>query len=224
MTIEIKKYLEGARESEGITVMMDVFRASNTIINCLAAGAEYIIPVGELEDAYKLKIDHPDHLLFGERNGIPPGGFDYDNSPAKSVQSDLKGRKIILTTSAGSQGILNSKNADEILIGSFANVQSVVDYLIQKDPEKVSLLAIGNNAIEPATEDEECAEFIKSQLTGMETDFDQIKARILKSDGANRLKRLKQDEDLELCLKLNISDIIPILDRKTGRIYKLTGF
>ncbi len=224
MTIKIKKYLEGARESEGITVMMDVFRASNTIINCLAAGVEYIIPVGDLEDAYKLKKDHPDHLLFGERNGIPPKGFDYDNSPAKSAQSNLKGKKIILTTSAGSQGILNSENADEILVGSFANAQSIVNYLWLKKPEKVSLLAIGNNAIEPATEDEECAKYFKSKLTGIETDFDQIKAKILKSDGADRLKRLKQDEDLKLCLKLNISDIIPKFDRKTGRIYKLKEF
>ena len=222
MKIAINRCLEGAKIADGITIMMDIFRASNTIISCLAAGASYIIPVGELDKAYHLKKEHPDHLLFGERNGIPPEGFDHDNSPAGSAQLDLKGKKIILTTSAGSQGIINSKKADEILVGSFANAQSVVKYLIARNPKKITLLAIGNNAAEPATEDEECARYIKSLLLGEHIDFDQIKSEILKSDGASRLRKLNQQDDLELCLKLNVSEIIPKFDKRTGRIYKVS--
>ncbi|HZJ36452.1 MAG TPA: 2-phosphosulfolactate phosphatase, partial [Gillisia sp.] len=125
MKIEINRCLEGAKTADGITVVIDVFRASNTILACLAGGAEYIIPVGALKDAYGKKKENPDHLLFGERGGIPPEGFDHDNSPAKATKLDLNGKKIILTTSAGSQGIVYSKNADEILIGSFANAREI---------------------------------------------------------------------------------------------------
>ncbi len=218
MKIEITRSLEGAKTADGITVVIDVFRASNTIIACLAGGAEYIIPVGELIDAYSLKEENPDHLLFGERGGIPPKGFDYDNSPAKATQLDLKNKKIILTTSAGSQGIIHSKNAAEILIGSFANAQAILEYLKNKDPEKITLLAIGNQAIEPATEDEECAKYLKSQLEGSENNMDQIRESILNSDGAKRLRRLDQQEDLEFCLKLNTYKILPKFDRVTGKI------
>jgi len=221
MRISINRCLEGAKKADGITVMMDIFRASNTIISCLAAGAACIIPAGKLKEAYKLKEDHPDHLLFGERNGIPPKGFDHDNSPAGSAQLSLKGRKIILTTSAGSQGIINSTKADEILVGSFANAQAIARYLIDRNPKKITLLAIGNNAAEPATEDEACAGYIRSLLLGKDTDFDKIKNNILKSDGADRLRRLNQHDDLELCLKLNVSEIIPKFDKKSGRILKV---
>jgi len=218
MKIEINRCLEGAKTADGITVVIDVFRASNTIIACLAGGAEHIIPVGELKDAYSLKRENTEHLLFGERGGIPPEGFDHDNSPAKATNLNLNGEKIILTTSAGSQGIVYSKNADEILIGSFANARSIVDYIKNKDPEKITLLAIGNQAIEPATEDEECAKYLKSQLEDRKIDLDQMRDEILKSDGANRLRRLGQEDDLEFCLKLDTYKIIPKFDRKIGKI------
>jgi 2-phosphosulfolactate phosphatase len=218
LKIEINRCLDGAKNADGITVVIDVFRASNTIIACLAGGAQHIVPVGELKDAYGLKRENPDHLLFGERGGIPPKGFDHDNSPAKVTKLNLNGKKIILTTSAGSQGIVYSTNAEEILIGSFANARAIVNYLKNKDPEKITLLAIGNQAIEPATEDEECARYLKSQLEDEYLDMDQIRENILKSDGANRLRRLGQEDDLEFCLKLDTYEVIPIFDRKTGKV------
>ena len=218
MEINIKNYLTGAKTASGITVVIDVFRASNTIISCIAGGAEYVLPVGELSEAYRLKKENPNHLLFGERGGIPPEGFDYGNSPAQATKIKLKGAKIILTTSAGSQGIVYSKNADEILIGSFANAQAIIDYLKNKQPVEITLLAIGNKAIEPATEDEECAEYIKSRLEGKLKDMNRIKEKILKSKGAERLRRLGQGDDLDFSLKLDIYRVIPRFDRKTGKI------
>ncbi len=218
MKVEINRCLEGAKTADGITVVIDIFRASNTIIACLAGSADHIIPVGELNDAYSLKREGPEHLLFGERGGIPPKGFDHDNSPAKATKLDLNGKKIILTTSAGSQGIVYSKNAEEILIGSFANARAIVDYIKNKNSEKITLLAIGNEAIEPATEDEECAKYLKSQLEDRKMDMDQMRDEILKSDGANRLRRLGQEDDLEFCLNLNTYKVIPKFDRKTGKV------
>lgn len=218
MEIKINSCLAGAKTADGITVVIDVFRASNTIITCLASGAEYILPVGELDEAYRLKKENPDHLLFGERGGLPPEGFDYGNSPAKTVKLDLNGKKIILTTSAGSQGIINATHADEILIGSFANAQAIVDYIKNHKPKKVSLLAIGNEAVEPATEDEECAKYIKSKLEGGNMGIDQMKDKILQSNGAKRLRKLSQEDDLEFSLKLDIYKVIPKFDRKTGKI------
>ena len=55
MQVDIKSCIQWAKEAEGITVIIDVFRASNTIIACMAQWAEYIIPVWALEEAINLK-------------------------------------------------------------------------------------------------------------------------------------------------------------------------
>jgi len=221
LKINIHKYLEGAKEAKGIAVLFDVFRASNTIIACLKRDAAYLIPIGDLQEAYDLRKKYPDHLLFGERNGIPPEGFNSDNSPDHASRLNLENKKIIITTSAGSQGIVNAKNTDQLLIGSFANAKAIVNYIKDKNPEHVSLIAIGNNACEPALEDEECAKYIKNKLLGITVDFKEIKTKILNCDGANRLKRLKQDKDLEFCTELNSQHIIPVFDREKNRIIRV---
>lgn len=219
MNVQIYSCLGKASLANGITVVLDVFRASNTIISCLASGVEYILPVDTLKKAYQLKKEMPDHLLFGERGGLPPEGFDYDNSPAKAIKLDLRGKKVIITTSNGSQGIIKAVNADEILVGSFSNAQTIINYIKNKNPKKVSLLAIGYNAIEPSLEDEECAKYIKAKLENKDINFNKIKNQILQSDGANRLKKLNQENDLEICLELNNNNVIPKFDRTTGKIF-----
>ena len=136
MKIEIKSCLEGAKEAEGLTVVIDVLRASNTIISALHKGANYIIPVENLEDAYQLKRINQEYLLSGERNGLPPEGFDFGNSPAEISNLNLKGKVIIFTTSAGTKAIMNAKNANEIIIASYANAEAVADYIKNNDIRK----------------------------------------------------------------------------------------
>lgn len=208
MIITINRLLEGAKTAKGITVVIDVFRASNTIMACLASGANSIIPVGEIDDARKLKKENSTHLLLGERGGIMIEGFDYGNSPVEVSKMNLKTKTVILTTSAGSQGIVYSDKADEIIIGSFANSQAIVDYIKNKNPKIVTLLAIGDSATEPAVEDEECAKYIKAKLLGDKVDFRQMKKNIFASKGADRLRSLNQEDDLEFCTRLDIYNIV----------------
>jgi len=221
MEVKIKSCLAGAKEAEGISVIIDVFRASNTIIACINQGAGFIIPVGDLNEAYSIKKQNPNYLLFGERKGLPPKGVDYGNSPAITSKLDLRNKKIIITTSAGSQGIVNAKKSDEILIGSFANVKAIVNYIKNKYPKTVSLVAIGFESYKKAEEDELCAKYLKEQLLGIKSNFKKIKQEILKCDGADRLRKLNQKEDLEFSLKLDISSIIPRYDRNSKRIIKV---
>ena len=218
MEININRFIEGAKNAKGITVVIDVFRASNTILSCLKSGADFVMPVGEVEDAFKLKADNQEFLLLGERGGVMVEGFDYGNSPIEVSEMDLANKKVILTTSAGSQGIVYSDKAEEVIIGCFTNAQAIIDYLRGKKPEVVTLLAIGNNARELAVEDEECAHYLKSKLEGVEVDIVKMKRNILASDGANRLRRLNQDDDLEFCLEFDVFDIVPKYNRATNTI------
>ena len=224
MQINIYRCLKGAQKARGLTVLFDVFRASNTIIACLAGGAEFVLPVGDLEEARRLKTQHPTYILLGERNGNPPEGFDGDNSPAKVEAMELDHKRIILTTSAGSQGIVHANQADQLLIGSFANAAAITAYIRTQEPEIVSLIAIGLNAIEPAHEDEACAQYIQQLLDTQINDFTKIQESLLTCNGADRLRRLHQNEDLQFCTTLNSHAIVPAFDRLSRRLYKTDHF
>ena len=218
MDIRIKSCIEGAKESEGFTVIIDVFRASNTIIACLRQGADCVIPVGSLEKAYRLKEQHPDFVLAGERKSMPPEGFDFGNTPAYASSQKLKGKKVIFTTSAGTQGIVNARNADEILIGSFANASAIVEYIHCKKPKIVTLAAMGFESSEKAEEDEQCAFYLKELIAGQNPDIRQIKEKIIASKGAMRLRKLGRTDDLNFALKFNVYPMLPIYNPSTGEV------
>lgn len=164
--VNVLHLIDGAKQAEGLTVIIDVFRAFSLENYLYDMGVELIRPIGSVEEAFKLKETTPNSLLFGERNGIKVEGFDFGNSPS-SVNADIvKGKTILHTTSAGTQGVVNAKNATRILAGSLVNARAIAEYIIETQPEVVSLVCMGWNAEELAAEDELCAEYIKSILDG----------------------------------------------------------
>ena len=170
--------VEGSKEARGLTVVIDVFRAFTTAAYVMANGAERIHPVGSLEEAFRLREMHPDWVLMGERGGKKVPGFDYGNSPYEVSGVDFTGRTVVQTTSAGTQGIVNARSADEILLGSFVMADAVVEYIKRMDPETVSLVAMGSEGRVKSPEDESLAEYIEKKLTGEEPDFEAMKRRI----------------------------------------------
>ena len=166
MDIKVLELIDGAKQAEGLTVVIDVFRAFSLEAYLMDQGAERIYPIGEMEEAFAMKREHPDWLLFGERGGAKVEGCDFGNSPSSVAGMDLSGRSIIHSTSAGTQGIVNAAGASEIITGSLVNAAAVADYIRSKNPETVSLCAMGNSGVRRANEDILCAEYIKSMLLG----------------------------------------------------------
>ena len=164
MGIRILQQLQGAKQAEGLTVIIDVFRAFTTECFFMSNGAKQIFAVGEESIAYTLKKEHPDYILAGERNEIMLAGFDYGNSPTKIEHIDFTNKTIIHTTSAGTQGIANAYHAQEIITGSFVNAFAIAKYIKQKNDSIVSLVCMGKAALTPTEEDTYCAEYIKSLL------------------------------------------------------------
>jgi 2-phosphosulfolactate phosphatase len=216
MKVEIKSLTLGAQEAKGIVVVIDVFRASDTILAMFDVGIKEIITTKTLTEARTLKKKFPTYLLCGERNRIKPIDFDYDNSPTTIAKTKVKIKKAILTTSAGSQAIINATKADEIIIGCFRNAEAVKKYIKRKKSKRVSLIAIGTNAKVKAIEDELCAEYLKALLEGETPDFKRIKKEILKSKTAKEVKKIKNGADLRYCLRLNTDTIIPRVTKSRG--------
>lgn len=164
--ITIHHLLEGAKDAYGTVVVIDVFRAFSLECRAYAAGVKKIIPVGKVEEAFALREQNPDWLIAGERNGIKIEGFDFGNAPSEFEHIRLDGKTLIHTTSAGVQGLTAVSNADEILTGSLSNAAAIARYIERKDPDHVSLVAMGWNAVKDTEEDVLCAEYIRSLLIG----------------------------------------------------------
>ena len=142
MKIKIYHLIDGARQAEGLAVIIDVFRAFSMECWLYALGAEEIRPVGSIEDTFAWRKKDPDCILVGERQGKKIEGCDLGNSPSSIEPEKIRGKRIIHTTSAGTQGIVNAAHAEEILTGSFVNAKATAAYILEKAPEKVSLVCM----------------------------------------------------------------------------------
>ena len=207
MEIEILQLLEGAKKSNGLTVIIDVFRAFSTACYAFGNGIQRIYPVGDLDMAYDMKKQNPDYILVGERNEQKPEGFDFGNSPSQLLEANLLGKTMVHTTSSGTQGIANAIHADEILTGSFVNAGAIVEYIRGQKPKKVSLVCMGYSCQFPTDEDTFLAVYIKNELKGIPNDFPIMVEQLRNGDGARFFAPEKQEwapaADFDLCLSLN---------------------
>ena len=207
--VNILRLIDGAKQAEGLTVIIDVFRAFSLENYLYDMGAELIRPIGSVEEAFKLKETTPNSLLFGERNGIKVEGFDFGNSPSSVNTEIVKGKTILHTTSAGTQGVVNATNATQILAGGLVNARAIAEYIIETQPEVVSLVSMGWNAEELAEEDELCAEYIKSILDGEEiTNMDERVAALQFKGGEHffnpETQHIFPEPDFWMCIKYDL--------------------
>lgn len=212
MKVEITQLIDGAKKARGLTVIIDVFRAFTVACYAKNNGAERIIPIGDIKTAYSLKENNPDYILVGERLGIKQKGFDFGNSPYDIEKVDFTGKTIVHTTSAGTQGLVGAINADEVITGSFVNAEAIVRYIKSKNPDYVTLVAMGNNGDSFAQEDYMCANYIKDLLNGDEVDEAYIKETLRKEDGSKffdpAMNHIFPMGDFDLCMNFNRFDFV----------------
>ena len=207
MNIRILQMIEGAKEAHGLTVVIDVFRAFSMEAYMMAQGADKIIPVGDVNIAYKLKKENPDMILAGERHGKILPGFDVGNSPWELSKINIRGKTVVHTTSAGTQGIANAKDADEIIGGSLVTARAVAEYIKRSSATEVSLVCMGLEAISETEEDTLCAEYIKSLILGTEIDMKKEIENLKVTSGAKFFDKAQNDvfpeEDFYMCTEVD---------------------
>ncbi len=211
--IQILQKLEGAKKAEGLTVVIDVFRAFSFEAYAFSQGADSIIPVSTYEEAMEYKRLHSEYLVAGESEGKKLDGFDFGNSPSEIESIDLTGRTLVHRSSAGIQGLLAAKNAEEIITGSLVNADAVVEYIKSKNPKKVSLVCCGLMGTAETEEDTLCAEYIKTRLLGRShLDMDKKTNGLKYTSGAKFFDPTQQEvfpqKDFELCIKLSSIDVV----------------
>jgi 2-phosphosulfolactate phosphatase len=130
------------RPAGGTVVVIDVLRASTTIVHALAAGARQVVPCAEVEQAREEAARlGPSALLGGERRGVPIDGFDLGNSPGEYTAAKVRDKTVVFTTTNGTQAMLRCRQAKRVLIGAFVNASAIADPL-ESEPT-VDLLCAG---------------------------------------------------------------------------------
>jgi 2-phosphosulfolactate phosphatase len=178
MIISTKEFIRGAQEAEGITVIIDVFRAFSTACYAFDSGIKRLIDVATPAEAFALREKlKGETIIAGEREEKKPDGFDMGNSPTEMLTGILQGKTMIHCTTAGTNGILSARGATEIIGAGLVNAGAVASYISTLNPEKVTLVAMGYRATESAGEDLLCARYISELLRGNEVDItDEINA------------------------------------------------
>jgi 2-phosphosulfolactate phosphatase len=219
------------------TVVIDVLRASSTIITALTNGAKEIVPVGTVEFAVKVSggIFGGQTLLGGERNTKKIEGFALGNSPSEYTTEIVNGKAIVFFSTNGSRAIVKAKYSTNLFVCSFNNLKTLAKHL-RKLNEDVVILCAGNNNFF-SLEDSVCAGMLISELmTGTKkadlTDASTSALTLFKSFGKNIFKMLSEadhgqllitngfEEDLKTCAELDSTDVIPFYSGNVLKVLK----
>lgn len=217
--------LETCHEATEVAIVIDVIRAFTNAAYAFSRGAKEIYPVSAVEEALELKAQYPDLWACGEVGGIPPEGFDFGNSPTQTSTLELKGRAIVQRTSAGTQGIVRSLNAEHIIAASFVVAKATVKYVQSLAPEFVTFVITGQT-YDGGEEDLTCAEYLEASLCGYAPDPAPFLERVRKSNDARVFydPRMPQfpETDIFHCTSLDQFDFAMPVRRENGRLVMRT--
>ncbi len=218
----------------GIAVMIDVLRASTTIVHALANGARAVFPFTDVEAVRQDANQHPGGSVVtgGERNGERIPGFDLDNSPLNYTRERIDGKTVLFTTTNGTQALKRCSQADRVLIGAFVNLDAIVSTL-RHSGAPIHLVCAGTDG-EVTTEDALCAGAIARGLeavspTAPESTYESNDAARIASDlfalhgqepstllaalrascGGQNLVGLGFDDDIERAASVDLFDTVP---------------
>jgi 2-phosphosulfolactate phosphatase len=120
--------------THSVAVVIDVLRATTTIVYALAAGCCAVWPIEHVEEARRVadQMRAGRVLLGGERDGVPPEGFDLGNSPSEYTCARCKGTTLVLTTTNGTRALLRAAGAARTLIAGFVNYSAVCEQLAEE--------------------------------------------------------------------------------------------
>jgi len=127
----------------GTAVVIDVLRASTTVVHALEAGAARVVPCVEIEDAHRAATEFPesDVVFGGEREGLPIDGFGLGNSPTEYTPEKVADKTVIFTTTNGTRAMSRCGRADRVLVGAFVNARAIIGQLV--GVRRIHLLCAG---------------------------------------------------------------------------------
>lgn len=208
-------------QATGTVVAIDVIRAFTTAAFAFAAGVQDILLVSEVEEALALRERFPGSLVMGEVGGRRPEGFDFGNSPSALIGLDLRGHRMIQRTSAGTQGIVRSTQAEALMAASFVCAAATARYLNRQSPESVTLVVTGVGFNLDGDEDAACADYLTALLRGQAPEATPYLERVRNSSDG-RFFSMHGSEfpvgDMDCCLSVDRFDFAMAVERREGML------
>ena len=209
-------------------LVVDVLRATSMVVAAFEAGCARVIPVADAAEAReRSRALHPEPvLLAGERGGERIEGFDLGNSPLDCTPASVGGRNILLTTTNGTAAMLKASQADAAAVAALTNVGAAARWAVSTGRDLTVLCAgeKGGFSLEDAVCAGLLAEGIVRAAAGASLSDAAQAARCLGIFYGARLDRLRLDSgwarhlesrvrgaDLDRCLRLDTSPVVPVL-------------
>lgn len=196
--------------------VIDVIRATTTLVTALAAGAQSVQAVASLEEARALKLAHPDALLAGERGGVPLPGFDLGNSPREMTAERVKNRRIIQTTTNGTQALAACREGRAVLTASFLNLEAAAAKLRELGPPWIIACAgfEGAFGLDDAIVAGALAEALGQEhpmaalYRSVQKDLEET---LLASQAGQEMSKLGMEGDVSVCAQRDRLNLVPML-------------
>ena len=218
-----------AKKARGkVFVVIDVLRATTTIIKALSNGCTEVIPVATVDEAFDQakKSVQEETLLGGERGGLKVDGFDLGNSPREYTRYVVSGKRVILTTTDGTQAFQRVAGCEFVLVGGFINAHAVVQRCValKADPVMVPAGLRGGFSLEDVVCGGMMLDLLEKRGVAL---MDGARAACIlykafhrdlpemarNSEHGRDLIQLGYEEDLDFCLQTNVSSSVPVFKK-----------
>ncbi|MFD2672755.1 2-phosphosulfolactate phosphatase [Marinicrinis sediminis] len=214
------------QELLGKTVMViDVLRATSSIVTAFAHGCEAIIPVETVSQARQWN-EKQEYLLGGERFCKKISGFDFGNSPLEFTQADLTGKKLVMTTTNGTRALQKTHKGSRVLTASFLNGKAAVKYGM--DSHRDWVLVCAGTRDQFSLEDGLCAGYLLDMLAAVQPDAQMndmgqamlsayrhtesnLVHTLLNCENGRKMIKNGMKEDVHFCAQMNAYAIVPLL-------------
>ncbi len=208
-------------------VVIDVLRATSAMVQALSEGAVEIIPVRTAEEAFERARHYPagTTLLGGEQDTRCIAGFDLGNSPREYRAERVRGKRLIMRTTNGTQAFGLIPSGADVIILSFFNMEATARTCCERGRDL--LLFPSGDEGRFALEDSVCGgmliDLIREKSRGCVTltdasvclhalyekfRSDLVEAFYLSRHG-KELIHVGLEEDLHYCAQVSIMDVVP---------------
>lgn len=203
-------------------VVIDILRATSSMVVGLAHGAKGIIPVETVEECIRYR--RMDYLCAAERNGMVVEGFDMGNSPFSYMEERIKGSMIAMTTTNGTLAIRQSAKASALAIGAFLNLDALIQWLVSRTESVILLCSGWKNRVNledtlfagalvnrlSSTHKPDCDAALIAEKLFLDGEHD-LKGLVMQSSHAHRFEALGLAQDIAFCLQMNQYALVPVL-------------
>lgn len=208
-----------------IVVVIDVFRATSTICAALDNGAKAVIPVATVEECLRLEKEKPEFITAGERDGKVIEGLQGGNSPTEYSPEVIAGKVLALTTTNGTRLLHLVKAADEIVIGSFLNIDALCQYLLSsgkdvllacagwRDKENLEDTLFAGAVIAKIQAHFNCncdSSFMALSLYKQSLEASSLLEFMKSGSHYHRLARFHLEQDMAYCCSVNKHPVVPV--------------